>query len=102
MTGDRYAEVSFANVTHVLSWLPPYLSSDLVGFWELRTTSDFAAGEPPARGDWFLHAPRDVPQEHLESWTAETLGRPVSLERGEQELRRGRFFGRWHSEPIFE
>jgi hypothetical protein len=94
------AEMVQFETTHVLSWLPPYLYEGPAGFWELRTADDFAAGEPPASQDWFLDAPREIGLEYLESWTAETLGYPVWLETSHQDLRKGRFWGRWHSEPV--
>lgn len=89
-------------VTHVISWLPGYLVAGASpGFWELHTIADYWAGEPPLCDDWYADLPRDAGEQTLAQWAASTLGFPVSLEAGEHDVRRHRFFGRFTTVPLF-
>jgi hypothetical protein len=88
-------------VTHVLAWLPPYLiAGSRTGWWDLHTLAAYEAGEPPAEWAQGLDDNRDAEECCLEDWVQDRLGYPVTLEKGEVEIRPRRSL-RWHREPVY-
>ena len=90
-------------VTHVLEWMPPWLSEDGGDLgWELQTYADWAAGTP--KGTWW---PSDLPEDAdaalLAEWAEGQLGFPVTLTKDAQGIKKlpGRRLQRWHTVPIY-
>lgn len=65
--------------THVLHWVPGYLSSDGLGCWELQDVTAYEAGEPGGSGPQ-LNVPRDMAAADIAPWVASLLGYPVELD----------------------
>jgi hypothetical protein len=65
--------------THVLHWVPGYVTSTGCGAWELQGAADYQAGQPGGR-DPVLDVPRDAAAADLATWAAGQLGYPVELQ----------------------
>jgi len=81
---------------HVLQWLPPHISPG--GVWELLPRAVFKEQGPtvPARMTVVaIEAPADASPERLAGVVAAQLGYPVTLQAGEQRLKRF-----WHFRPF--
>lgn len=75
-----------AEPTHVLHWVPGYVTSTGCGTWELQDVAAYEAGEPGGR-DPEHDAPRDAPAAELALLVAEQLGYPVELEPDHARIR---------------
>jgi hypothetical protein len=67
-----------AGPTHVLHWVPGYVTRTGCGSWDLQDASLYEAGEP-GYGCPVHDAPRDAPADSLAPWVAGQLGYPVEL-----------------------
>ena len=86
--------------THVLAWLPPWLSEDGSDLgWELQTYADWAAGTPKDTW-WPSDLPEDADAALLAKWAKGQLGFPVTLTPDVVKIKLRRV-GRWHTEPIY-
>lgn len=68
-----------AGPTHVLHWVPGYVTSTGCGSWELQDAAAYRSGAP-GYGCPLLDAPRDEPAGSLTLWAARQLGYPVELD----------------------
>jgi len=90
-------------VTHVLQYVPPSMyrrradRRARLGWWELLTVADAAAGNPPADG-WSLDGPRELAAADLTAWAGGLLGCPVNLAAAGLQMR-PRVWGRWRPAP---
>jgi hypothetical protein len=67
------------DATHLLAWVPPYLTEDKGdGWWDLLTPSAFRAMCRPGE-DREYHAPRDAAVAELAEWVSGRIGQPVGL-----------------------
>jgi hypothetical protein len=67
------------DTTHLLAWVPPYLTQDKGdGWWDLLTPSAFRAICQPGE-DREYHAPRDATVAELAEWVSGQIGQPVKL-----------------------
>ena len=67
------------DATHLLAWVPPYLTGDKGdGWWDLLTPSAFRAMCQPGE-DREYHAPRDATVAELAEWVSGQVGQTVKL-----------------------
>jgi ADP-ribose pyrophosphatase YjhB (NUDIX family) len=64
-------------VTHVLHWVPPYLTDGYTGWWVLQDLDSYTAGA--AQDGPELAAPRESLRRDLAQWAGSQLGYPVLL-----------------------
>jgi hypothetical protein len=67
-------------VTHVLHWVPPYLTGSCTGWWALQDLGGYNVGA--AANGPELAAPRESLRRDLAQWTGSQLGYPVLLRPG--------------------
>lgn len=65
--------------THVLHWVPGYVTSTGCGSWELQDAAAYQDRRPDGDDPWHA-APRDAPAAGLAAWVAGQLGYPVEME----------------------
>jgi hypothetical protein len=75
-----------AGPTHILHWVPGYVTSTGCGSWDLQDAAAYEAREPGGR-DPEYDAPRDTPAAELALWAAGQLGYPVELEPASAAIR---------------
>jgi hypothetical protein len=72
--------------THVLHWVPGYVTSTGCGAWELQDAAGYQAGQPGGASP--VHdAPRDAAAGDLAAWAAAQLGYPVEMEEATATIR---------------
>jgi hypothetical protein len=66
--------------THVLHWMPPYLTDTRAGWWDLQDIASYEAGLPQLDLEWALEfEPRDIDAADFADWIASMVGYPVTV-----------------------
>lgn len=93
------ASASAQGVTHVLHWVPPYLTGTPAGQWELQGLDGYNAGSAPDGPE--LAAPRESLRRDLAQWAGSQLGYPVLLRPGYATITCLRALRLWRREPVY-
>jgi len=88
--------------THILYWMPAYLTGTGTGWWDLQDIASYEAGHPQIDVEWSIEdESRDIDAADFTAWIGSMTGYPVAVEKSWARItcpRRLRFHRR---EPLF-
>lgn len=91
-----------SRASHVLAWMPPYLTDQgRPGWWDLQTRAAYEAAQPQTDPAWSTAHPRNASADVLAGWAAHRLGYPVTMTRRSMLIRPSRSLRLPRLEPIY-
>jgi hypothetical protein len=88
--------------THVLYWMPPYLTGTRSGWWDLQDIASYEAGQPQLDLEWALEdEPRGIDAADFTDWIGGMTGFPVTVVKSWARITCWRALRFRRREPLF-